>query len=398
MSTSNGNSKISTSQAAEFHAYFTKQREEIDSLVVVSGTQGSSDTNELSQRINALRTEVDKISSLIPVYDRVKYEKSLVELENRLSSLKAKDKPKSKFSFKSRPKSTPSAAASTSTSASTSSSSVPRPEAGPYDLSASVNQDQSNSGASTPTKAGSASTPAATPRSGSSNSHTHTHTIAHLSNRPIRPPEGVKGNYTLNLSNLRDCIIDLRPLAALTPLTPHNRPSTIPNDNEAPAEITAIHGKSLERCLLITPLMRGSALLDEVKDSVLALGCQQFRIHTSTNNTILLNVNSLPVIEHCKTLRFGGYPEDLLQSRSTDRTNNLPHTQSNANTNHTKVQDFDWPLPTPSPNWSVLSETDAAQQSINILEILDRMQILSDNSEESSNVAQILDKVLPPSS
>lgn len=42
---------------------------------------------------------------------------------------------------------------------------------------------------------------------------------------------------------------------------------------------------------------------------------EQFRIHSSTNTKVLLNVASLPVIEHCTNLAFGAYPSFLLSTQ-----------------------------------------------------------------------------------
>ncbi|WWD08324.1 hypothetical protein V865_006435 [Kwoniella europaea PYCC6329] len=295
-------SNISLTQANEFHTYFNRQRQSIlDDL----NSSDTSNLSDLNSKISDLRTRVDQISALIPVYDRVRYVKQLTELEQNVSSLRTRDKPKSKFSF------------NKSKSSSTKSSSTPTP---------------------TPTPGISSSRQPQAEASSSSSANTLTHTISNLSHRLIRPPKDVNGTYTLSLSNLSDCIIDLRP--------------HVPDDRDGEAEdqarLTAVHGKSLERCVVITPVVGGSILLDEVKGSLLVLGCQQFRIHSSSDTTILLHVDSLPVIEHCTKLKFGSYPHEM----HDDNTN----LDLDLNLNYRKVQDFDWPLPTPSPNWTLLAD------------------------------------------
>ncbi|WVQ63297.1 uncharacterized protein L199_001449 [Kwoniella botswanensis] len=294
-------SNISLTQANEFHIYFNQQRQSI-----LDDLNSSSNLSDLNSKISDLRTRVDQISALIPVYDRVKYDKQLTELEQQTSSLRTRDKPKSKFTF------------NKSKSSSIKSSSTPTP---------------------TPTPGNSSSRqPQAEASSSTSISSSNTHTISNLSHRLIRPPKDVIGTYTLSLSDLSDCIIDLRP----------NVPDDRDGEAKDQARLTAVHGKSLERCVVITPVVGGSVLLDEVKGSLLILGCQQFRIHSSSVTTILLHVDSLPVIEHCTKLKFGSYPHGL-----HDENTNL---NSNLNLNYRKVQDFDWPLPTPSPNWTLLAD------------------------------------------
>ncbi|WWC98577.1 hypothetical protein V866_005469 [Kwoniella sp. B9012] len=290
-------SNISLTQANEFHTYFNQQRQSI-----LDDLNSSSNLSDLNSKVSDLRTRVDQISALIPVYDRVKYDKQLTELEQNVSSLRTRDKPKSKFTF------------NKSKSSSTKSASTPTP---------------------TPTPGISSSPqPQAEASSSTSISSSNTHTISNLSHRLIRPPKDVIGTYTLSLSNLSDCIIDLRPRIY----------NDMDGETKYQARLTAVHGKSLERCVVITPVVGGSVLLDEVKGSLLILGCQQFRIHSSSDTTILLHVDSLPVIEHCTKLKFGSYPHEL-----HDENTNL-------NLNYRKVQDFDWPLPTPSPNWTLLAD------------------------------------------
>ncbi|WWC92302.1 uncharacterized protein L201_007256 [Kwoniella dendrophila CBS 6074] len=340
---------ISIEQSNEFHLYFQEQRQDIQTSLNDSSSSSTNDLSGITQKISSLRLEVDQISSSLPIYDRVKYDKQITELEQNLSSIKLKDKPKSKFTFNKTHKSSNSANTRTST-----------PISSHLDI-------QPKSTASKPP-----SQPVLSGSSLSSSSSPTSHTISNLSNQLITPPNNVSGTYTISLSNLQNCIIDLRS-------TLEAKQDDLTTEIAQP-RLTAIHAKFLERCILISPIMKGSALLDEVKDSLLVLGCQQFRIHSSSNTTILLNVQSLPVIEHSKSLRFGSYPDFMIDSVVTDIDNQK---------NHLKVQDFDWPLPSPSPNWSAIPNTDAFG-SILSDKILDK----SDNLGSNETVEQILDEVL----
>jgi hypothetical protein len=68
-------------------------------------------------------------------------------------------------------------------------------------------------------------------------------------------------------------------------------------------------------------------------------------MHDSTNNTVLVNIPSMPIIEHSTDIAFGPLPEDLLPST----TMLDPDTQSPSR--HWEVQDFDWVREGNSPNW-----------------------------------------------
>lgn len=121
---------------------------------------------------------------------------------------------------------------------------------------------------------------------------------------------------------------------------------------------------------MIAPVLPGSAMLSEMVDCLVIVGAQQvcvffflfispgfplksfveqFRIHSSTNTQVLLNVASLPVIEHCTNLAFGPCPLFLLST--------LPAVYESK---HIHVQDFDWVRGGQSPNWRLLSKEQAS--------------------------------------
>lgn len=148
------------------------------------------------------------------------------------------------------------------------------------------------------------------------------HTISSLTDTLVRPERAPgTGAYTLSLSHLYRCVIDLCP--------PHAADVTKPT-------LTTLHAKDLEQCIMVAPVLPGSAMLSEMVDCLVIVGAQQvcvpcffyfpggsplksfveqFRIHSSTNTQVLLNVASLPVIEHCTNLAFGAYPPFLLSTQ-----------------------------------------------------------------------------------
>ncbi|WVQ85934.1 hypothetical protein IAT38_008102 [Cryptococcus sp. DSM 104549] len=286
---------ISTAQSGELHSNFHARKQEI----LASLEKPNPSLPDISKQIAALRTEVDGFGARLPKYDRARYENQLTELEAKLAGVRAKEKPKSRFAF-SKPK-TSAAAAPPAPAPITPAEPEPAP----------------------PTPATSIAAPGST-----------THSISKLSNILIRPllSPGT-GNYTLSLSSLSHCIIDLRPPRG--------------DSDNPPPTLTTLHGKDWKECVLVAPVLPGSAMLSDLVDCLVVVGAQQFRMHSSTHTSVLLHVASLPVIEHSKDLKFGGYPSQLLPTPP-------PFTSK-----HAQVQDFDWVRGGPSPNWATLSDAEA---------------------------------------
>ena len=70
-----------------------------------------------------------------------------------------------------------------------------------------------------------------------------------------------RGEHDLSISNLSHCIVDLVSRAK----------------NEGLGKIRALYARNVTRCVLIMPIIEGSALLYEFKDCTIVLGCHQVR-------------------------------------------------------------------------------------------------------------------------
>ncbi|KAF9233910.1 tubulin binding cofactor C-domain-containing protein [Melanogaster broomeanus] len=119
----------------------------------------------------------------------------------------------------------------------------------------------------------------------------------------------------VSIADLDSCIVDLLP------------------KGDDGAKITAFHVQRVSRCIFLLPPVTGSILLYDLSECVIVTGCHQFRMHNSSAVDVYLAIEGNPVIEHCSNIRFAG---------SEDK--------------HFMVQDFSHIRPTPSPNWSALSE------------------------------------------
>ncbi|KAL0253742.1 hypothetical protein I308_101118 [Cryptococcus tetragattii IND107] len=305
---------VSTTQSAELHSLFHSQKQ---GILQSLEEQSSTSITDISKRISSLRTLVDSFGEGLPKYDRGRYASQITELESKAAILRAKEKPKSRFAF-TKPKPSP----SPGTDQSRPSPTIPPPTSS--QATSNVSSLTASSFVNVP------HAPDSTASSSSSTSASTMHTISSLTDTLVRPERAPgTGAYTLSLSHLYRCVIDLCP--------PHAADVTKPT-------LTTLHAKDLEQCIMVAPVLPGSAMLSEMVDCLVIVGAQQFRIHSSTNTQVLLNVASLPVIEHCTNLAFGAYPPFLLS------------TQPVYESKHTHVQDFDWVRGGPSPNWSLLSK------------------------------------------
>ncbi|XP_030611444.1 tubulin-specific chaperone C [Archocentrus centrarchus] len=118
---------------------------------------------------------------------------------------------------------------------------------------------------------------------------------------------------------------------------------------------STLHLKEINSCEILCGPVSSSVFVDNCRNSVLAFPCQQLRTHNTTDTQVYLHVTSRAIIEDCRGVSFApfswSYPtleEDFTVS-GLDRARN----------NWIQVDDFNWlAAGTPSPNWTVIPETD----------------------------------------
>ncbi|KAF9476038.1 hypothetical protein BDN70DRAFT_863858 [Pholiota conissans] len=286
----------------------------------------STPTPVLLQELSVLLAKATKIladaTGSIPTYDQKQYEIQLKGFEKSIETLRASSAPKSKFAFKRKAGATPIA-------------SKPVPES-----------------PATPAPESSSSTP------NPSNLVLSSHLNKYLtrSDLPDHPPQ-----TDLSICDLEGCIVNL--------LVPLDQPTV--DDH---IKISALHARNLKNCVLLLPDVEGSALLHDMVNCVIVLGCHQFRMHSSKNIDVLLSISSTPIIEDCSSIRFGYYPTSF----------HLSPPESPA---PLSVQDFSHIRPTPSPNFSLFTEADQ-----------DTLHATLEMLRDPSGSVERLQKALPVSS
>jgi hypothetical protein len=122
---------------------------------------------------------------------------------------------------------------------------------------------------------------------------------------------------------------------------------------------STLHMSNIKGCTVLCGPTSTSILMDDCKESKLALSCQQLRIHRTEDTDFYLHTTSRAIIEDCSRVRFAPYSwsyqgqeDDFISSGLTQSTNNW-----------NSVGDFNWlSSDKPSPNWSVIPDEERISQ------------------------------------
>ncbi|EEB89287.1 hypothetical protein MPER_12631 [Moniliophthora perniciosa FA553] len=299
---------------------------DLESRITQAGTPPKDVLDILSADFARLSKSLVDATGSLPNFDQKNCELQLKQLEATLQSIRESSAPKAKFAFKRKVKT----------------------------------ETQTNVTSSNPT---SAAIPVPLKESDDTPSQALTissHSNTHLSWASIPGPFS-NLQPDLAISHLDHCILDL---------------VRFPSQN---LTISALHVRNVSNTVLILPRIPGSAMLHDLKNCVVILGCHQFRMHTSQHVDIYLSIQSNPIIEHCTGIRFGTYPRSILHEETAEETDSV-----------LSVQDFSHIKSTPSPNWRMLSDVEKLDSKEG------RYGELKELSFPSSNdVSPILDKLLP---
>ncbi|GAA5836451.1 hypothetical protein JCM5353_007289, partial [Sporobolomyces roseus] len=146
-------------------------------------------------------------------------------------------------------------------------------------------------------------------------------------------PSPTSQSETLLLRDLDNCFIDLLPSSG--------------ESGEEEIKFSTMYLSGLRNCMVILPVIEGSVMVNDCKDSKITLGSHQFRMHNSTGCMLYLETGSTPIIEGCKDLVFSEYPRVFARDMKDKPEGTSKQVKF--------IQDFDFPFATleqnPSPNW-----------------------------------------------
>lgn len=271
----------------------------------------ASDVENLAIQVARLSKSLSEASSSLPTYDQRLYATQVKSLEQQIDSLRNASKPKSRFAFKRKPLAETKAPPPVQSPSSGLGNPVPSLD--PETLEGYK--------AKGPTKLSEHDSAALSQGLELAKRDNCYLTWTDL---PTRVSSGSAPD--LAISNLSRCIVNL-----------------LPTKDNPGATFSALHIRDLSDCIVMLPFNEGSALIHDVSNCVFALGCHQFRMHTSTKVDVYLKISSNPIIETCNDIRFATYPSRLAPQLLQEPPQ-APFT----------VQDFSHIRATPSPNFALI--------------------------------------------
>ncbi|XP_072689081.1 tubulin-specific chaperone C [Canis lupus baileyi] len=112
-------------------------------------------------------------------------------------------------------------------------------------------------------------------------------------------------------------------------------------------------------CTLLCGPVSTSVFLEDCSDCVLAVACQQLRVHTTRGTRIFLQVTSRAIVEDCSGIQFAPYTWSYPGIDKDFEGSGLDRSKNNWN----DIDDFNWlARDTASPNWSILPEEERTVQ------------------------------------
>ncbi|TFK20638.1 TBCC-domain-containing protein [Coprinopsis marcescibilis] len=290
----------------QFTASFQASRADIQARIDGSkATPTDSAVQDISLQLARLARSLSDAAGSIPSFDQGLYETQVKELEHQVEGLRNVKSGKTRFSFKRKQEQAPPEPPSIQ-------SHLPMLS---ETLGEKVHEPQTQPQPQTQTQ--------------TQNLTLKSHLFHYLTAADL-PAQQNSDAQDLTISDLTSCIVNL---------LPRSNEANLSND------FGAYHIRNLSNCVVLLPFSAGSALIHDLHNCVIALGCHQFRMHTSKDVDVYLDIASNPVIEDCTGIRFSLYPSKLdpdLLKRSPLK----PFT----------VQDFSHIRASPSPNFSLMAD------------------------------------------
>ncbi|XP_004846621.1 tubulin-specific chaperone C [Heterocephalus glaber] len=286
---------VEEEQSDFFAAAFSRERAAVQELL--EGEPSAERLGEAAARLQGLQKLLNDGVRFLAAYDLRQGQEALTQLQAALAERRQELQPKKRFAFKARRKD----AASVSGGGAAANAPPAEGVAGP----------------SPPSKAGGA--PALSWACG----------FSHRDSQVLEMRADELRQRDVLLSELSSCTVRL-----------YGNPNTV--------RLARARG-----CKVLCGPVSTSVFLEDCSDCVLAVACQQLRVHTTRDTRIFLQVTSRAIVEDCGGIRFAPYTwsyEDIdkdFEGSGLDRSKN----------NWSDVDDFNWlARDVASPNWSILPE------------------------------------------
>ncbi|KAF2033264.1 tubulin-specific chaperone-like protein c [Setomelanomma holmii] len=335
-----------------FFRYFqhevTALQQQIERLntMPVSGGERNDAVDHCLGGIDRLSHEVKDASSYIPAYDQRTYSQAIKALSEKLQSTRSSFNPAKKFSFKTKKNASAisiSDAAElaqsqklrapiyTSDTSNVNSSFAPTPldklSPGEQKTQQEAMSSIEENGVDGIEDGPGLQRPRFPDATKITISH---HDKLHL----VLPAEASHATSSGTVSDLQRSIIDLSPATQVSPFS-------------------ALYLKNIKDSIIVCGQTAGAVHITDVEGTVLVISCRQFRMHGSKNVDIYLRSSSRPIIEDCKIVRFAPLPATFVTPASAQVANQWD-----------QIDDFKWLKAEPSPNFSILPESQRVQEEV----------------------------------
>lgn len=118
---------------------------------------------------------------------------------------------------------------------------------------------------------------------------------------------------------------------------------------------STLQASQISGCRILSGPVTASVFIDDCKESIFSVACQQLRVHQTTATDFYIHVTTKAIIEDSNKVRFAPYTfsyDTLVEDFHISRLD--PHSN-----NWDKVDDFNWLVNSKqSPNWSIIEENE----------------------------------------
>ncbi|XP_061481328.1 tubulin-specific chaperone C [Rhineura floridana] len=106
-------------------------------------------------------------------------------------------------------------------------------------------------------------------------------------------------------------------------------------------------------CTVLCGPVSTSVMVDDCRDCLMALACQQLRTHCTTDTSFYVQVTCRAMLEDCRSVSFAPYTWSYAGIDADFETSRLDRSRDN----WSQVDDFNWLARNqPSPNWRVIPD------------------------------------------
>lgn len=284
--------EVEEEKSGFFAAAFARERAAAEELLR-GGEASAERLDEAAKRLQGLRKLLNDSVLFLAAYDLRQGQAALAQLQATLAERRQELQPKKRFAFKARKKD---AAGAAQVDAAPGASAAPSPP---------LTKEEEAPGTSWACG------------------------FSHLESQDLEKRADELHQRDILLSDLTNCTVRLR-----------GNPNTL--------RLAKARG-----CKVLCGPVSTSVFLEDCCDCILAVACQQLRVHTTKDTRIFLQVTSRAIVEDCSGIQFAPYTWSYLGIDKDFRDSGLDRSKNNWN----HVDDFNWlARDVASPNWSILPE------------------------------------------